>query len=188
MSQHSKLIAIGGSAGSLQALFKIMEGLTAGFDIPILLVLHRVTNAESTLQELLVARTHYRVSEIEEKETIRNGNLYICPPDYHVLVEDDYSFSLDVSEKVNFSRPSLDVVFKSAAEVYKERLTAILLSGANADGAEGLQYVKEKGGITIVQDPADAQVSYMPEQALKHFTPDHLLSADKIGQQLRIMN
>lgn len=186
MSPLPRLIAIGGSAGSLNALFRILSGLPKDFSIPILLVVHRLTSSESTLQELLTLKTHYKVLEIEEKETITNGHLYICPPDYHVLVEDDYSFSLDFSEKVNFSRPSLDVVFKSAAEIYEDRLTAILLSGANADGVEGLQYVKEKGGKVMVQDPIDAQVSYMPEQALKHLTPDVVGNCEAIAANLVI--
>lgn len=184
MSEIQKLVTIGGSAGSLQALFRILEGLDTSYDTPILLVVHRVTSADSTLVDLLVAKTHLRVAEIEEKEPIRKGHLYICPADYHVLVEEDNTFSLDVSEKVNFSRPSLDVVFKSAAEVFKVNLIAVLLSGANADGASGLESVKECGGIAVVQDPLEAQVPYMPQQALKQIVPDHVLTCDKIAELL----
>lgn len=184
MSQLPKLITIGGSAGSLHALFRILGGLRDGFAIPILLVVHRVTHAESTLQDLLAMKTHYKVLEIEEKEQIKDGHLYICPPDYHVLVEDDYSFSLDFSEKVNYSRPSLDVVFKSASEIYNDRLTAVLLSGANADGVEGLKYIKERGGTIMVQDPLDAQVAYMPEQALKQLIPDLVGNCELISEAI----
>ena len=118
------------------------------------------------------------------KEPIEPGTLFICPPDYHVLIESDESFSLDASEKVNFSRPSLDVVFRSAADVLGRRVVAILLSGANADGANGLAFVQEKGGTTVVQDPAEAQVGYMPQQALKVMQPDLVMSSASIGKWL----
>lgn len=181
---NQKLIAIGGSAGSLQPLFSILEQLSPSFNIPILVILHRITGADSTLQELLAGKTHLTVTEIEEKDTIANRNLYICPSDYHVLIEPNETFSLDASEKVNFSRPSLDVSFRSAAAVFKDRLTAILLSGANADGAEGLLHVQKQGGITIVQDPKEAQVAYMPLQALEILKPDCILQSKDIGKYL----
>ena len=184
MSSAEKLIVIGGSAGGLNALFRIFEGLSLTLNTPILLVLHRINSIESTLQELLMSKTHYKVNEIEEKEPIMSGNLYICPPDYHVLLEDDHSFSLDVSEKVNYCRPSLDVVFKSASAVYTHNLTAVLLSGGNADGAEGLKVVKANGGTTIVQDPLDAQIHYMPEKAIQYSPPDFILNCEEISKLL----
>ena len=176
-----RIVLIGGSAGSLQALFRILDSLRLNYPFPVLLVLHRQSNQDSMLQDLLSTRTDLIPREIEEKDPLKPGYIYICPADYHVLIEKEESFSLDVSEKENFSRPSLDVVFRSAAEVFTNRVIAVLLSGANADGAEGLLYVKELGGLSIVQDPADAAVSHMPEQALKLFKPDHILSADSIG-------
>ena len=117
----------------------------------------------------------------EEKDRIEPGYIYICPPDYHILVEKDQSFSLDDSEKVNYSRPSIDVVFKSAADIYKDQLICFLLSGANADGAEGLKYAKSLGSVTIVQKPEDAQVPYMPQQALKIMNADHILDGNQIA-------
>jgi two-component system chemotaxis response regulator CheB len=184
MKGTQKLIVVGGSAGGLQAIFAILDQLTREFDIPILLVLHRGSNTDSSLLELLESKTHLTVSEIEEKEIINPGHLYICPADYHVLIEQDGSFSLDASEKVNYSRPSVDVVFRSAANVFQDRLVAILLSGANADGAAGLLYVQQMGGTTIVQDPKDAQVPYMPQQAMLKMTPDKVLSGREIGEYL----
>ena len=184
MKNDWPLVVIGGSAGSLQALFRILENLSPEFSLPILLVMHRVTSDESSLAELLASKTHLRISPIEEKESIEPGTLFICPPDYHVLIESDESFSLDASEKVNFSRPSLDVVFRSAADVLGRRVIAILLSGANADGANGLAFVQEKGGTTIVQDPAEAQVAYMPQQALKVMQPDLVMTSASIGKWL----
>lgn len=183
----NRFIVIGGSAGSLVALFKVLADLQEGFSTPILFVVHRVHSADSSLQELLAAKSFLQVSEVEEKDPIEPGHLYICPADYHVLIEPDESFSLDVSEKINFSRPSIDVVFRSAAEVYGSRLIAVLLSGANTDGSTGILQVMEKGGITIVQEPSDAQVAYMPEQALRVLTPHHIAPADKIGQLLNTL-
>lgn len=177
-------ILIGGSAGSLQALFTILAELKSDFNLPVLLALHRLSTTDSNLEDALAVKTHLQVEEVEEKEPIQKGHLYICPPDYHVLIEPDETFSLDASERINFSRPSLDVIFKSAAEVFEKRLTAILLSGANTDGAEGLSFVKEKGGTTVVQDPSEAVVSYMPLQALKQMSPDHVLTSQRIGQFL----
>jgi two-component system chemotaxis response regulator CheB len=161
-----RMVIIGGSAGSLEALLEILPGVKADLAIPVILVLHRKNANDSILTNLLAARCQLAVREIEEKETPVGGTIYIVPPDYHVLFEEDQSFSLDVSEKVNYSRPSIDVVVKSAADVYGAALACILLSGANADGTEGFRYVQEKGGVTIAQSPESAEVSYMPEQAI----------------------
>ena len=187
MTAAAKLIVIGGSAGSLQPLFRILAALPSSFQIPVLLVLHRTPGTDTNLEELLAIKTSMKVCEIEEKEKIDNGCIYICPPDYHVLIEPDKTFSLDASEKVNFSRPSLDVVFISAADVYGSSLTAIILSGANTDGAEGLSHVKSKGGTTIVQQPEEAMVPYMPEQAIRHMKPDHILTSEEMGEYLSKM-
>lgn len=184
MSAISKVVILGGSAGGLQAMFAILRQLTPSFRHPLILILHRATGADSTLADLLVGKTHLTVCEIEEKEPVREGHLYLCPSDYHVLLESDETFSLDASEKVNFSRPSLDVVFRSAAIVFRERLVAALLSGANSDGAEGLLYVKKMGGTTIVQDPADAQVGFMPQAAMAITKPDKVMTSVEIGEYL----
>lgn len=179
-----RMIVIGGSAGSLAAIFKVLADLRLDFSTPVLFVVHRIHSADSRLQELLSVKTSLTVTEVEEKDVIEEGHMYICPADYHVLIEPDETFSLDVSEKINFSRPSIDVVFRSAADVFGPRLIAVLLSGANTDGASGMLQVQEKGGITIVQEPPDAQVSYMPEQAIRMLTPHHVVPAGKIGQLL----
>lgn len=179
-----KLVVMGGSAGSLQALFVILDNLDKEFNIPILIVLHRVTSSDTGLQDVLATKTKLSVVEIEEKDMITEGYVYICPADYHVLVEPDGTFALDASEKVNFSRPSIDVVFSAVADVFQNNTIAVLLSGANADGTSGLMAVREKKGIVIVQDPADAQVPFMPEHALKLLEPDQLLPAKDIARYL----
>ena len=153
LNPPARLLAIGGSAGSLQVVLGLLTTLRAGFPLPIILILHRNSVFESSLEELLATRTDLPIKEVEEKEPILPGILYLSPADYHVLVEKDYTFSLDYSERVQYSRPSIDVSFLSAANVYGRELIGLLLSGGNADGAEGLQYIQEKGGITVVQDP-----------------------------------
>ena len=178
------MIIIGGSAGSLQVVFYLLGNCPPDFDIPIVIVLHRDPQGISRLAELLATKTTLAVKEIEDKEPIEKGCVYVCPPDYHTLFEDDQGFSLDYSEKINFSRPSIDVTFKSGADVFGKELVCILLSGANADGAEGLRYVREHHGITIVHTPQEAEVSYMPEQALLQGKADHVLLKDGIMQFL----
>ena len=118
-----------------------------------------------------------QVKEVEDKEFIVPNAIYVAPPDYHLLVEDEYSFSLDSAEKIHFSRPSIDVTFESVSEKFGQRAIGILLSGANADGAEGLGCIKEAGGITIAQDPASADVGFMPQQAINLGIVDHVVDA-----------
>jgi two-component system chemotaxis response regulator CheB len=117
---------------------------------------------------------------VEEKDPIRAGTIYLCPADYHVLLEKDHSFSLDYSERVHFSRPSIDVTFRSAADIFGPGLICLLLSGGNVDGAEGMQYVQERGGLTVVQNPATADVPFMPQQAISRMKVDFIIPADEI--------
>jgi two-component system chemotaxis response regulator CheB len=124
------------------------------------------------------------VKEADEKENIQGGYVYFAPPNYHLLVENNKTFSLSTDEKVNYSRPSIDVLFESAAHVYGPRLAAIILTGANNDGAEGLRLIKEKGGLVIVQDPQSADSSYMPGAALQVVEPDFVLGLPEIGRWL----
>jgi two-component system chemotaxis response regulator CheB len=180
MTPDRKIILIGGSAGGLQAIFKVFTGLKDINHIAIVIILHRSQVTEQGLEEIITAKTGLPAREIEEKEILAEGWLYICPPDYHLLFEKDRSFTLDYSEKINFCRPSIDVSFQSAADVFGSSLVCILLSGANSDGAEGLAYVKEKKGITIVQDPLDAEVPYMPLQAIHRNSVDHILTTEEI--------
>lgn len=159
-------MVIGGSAGSLDVVLQILGGLQQKALPPIVIVMHRKSAADSLLTDLLSHKTHMVVKEVEEKEVIQENIIYLAPADYHLLIEKDRSFSLDYSEKVNYSRPSIDVVFQSAADVYGRGLICILLSGANADGSEGFVYVQARGGTTIAQDPSTASVPYMPESAI----------------------
>lgn len=175
---------IGGSAGSLEVLLKVLPDLDASLPFPIIIVLHRKPGKDNILTDLLAAKTQLHVKEIEEKEKIKPSTIYIAPPNYHLLIERNYTFSLDASEKVNFSRPSIDVSFESAADTFKEGLFCLLLSGANSDGSEGLVKVRRKGGTIIVQDPASAVVSYMPEAALAKLEADEILKPQEIANYL----
>lgn len=176
-----KLIAIGGSAGSLQVIIEILQHLWKK-DFAIVIVMHRKETPEPMLADLLTSKSIYQVKEVEEKENILPGMIYLAPPNYHLLIEKDLSFSLDVSEKVNYSRPSIDVFMESAANIYGEKLVGILLSGGNNDGAAGIQKIGENGGLTIIQDPSTADVSSMPESALKLSRPDYIASPQDIAK------
>lgn len=187
IANTGQLIIIGGSSGSLDALLAILPMLKKDFCIPLVIVLHRSLHADNSLGDLLASRTTLHVKEADEKDQMEKGWLYIAPPDYHLLIEDDGTLSLDCSEKIHYSRPSIDVSFISAAAAYKNRLIAVLLSGANADGAKGMKIIKDYGGTTVVQDPEDAIVSYMPEQAINICDSHLILNAADIAVMLNNM-
>jgi two-component system chemotaxis response regulator CheB len=183
-----KALVIGGSAGSLDVLIKVLPNLNHELQFPIVIVVHRKQGTDSLLAELLGAKTSLRVKEVEEKEDILPKTIYIVPSDYHLLIEKDFTFSLDYSEKVNYSRPSIDVTFQSAAEVYTDKLVCILLSGSNADGVNGLITVGSFGGEIAVQDPNSAQVNYMPAQAILKVKVDHILSIEDMAAYINALN
>jgi two-component system chemotaxis response regulator CheB len=168
-----ELLVIGGSAGSLDALLHLLPGLEEEMELAIVIVVHR--RGESILTNLLSDRTSREVKEAEEKEIIKAGTIYIAPADYHLMIEKDKTFSLDFSEKVNYSRPAIDVTFETAADAYGAALVGLLLSGANADGSAGLKKIKAAGGYVMVQDPDEAKVAYMPRQALLSLEADAIV-------------
>jgi two-component system, chemotaxis family, protein-glutamate methylesterase/glutaminase len=178
---NCELLIIGGSAGSLEVILLFLKDLKSTLSFPILLVLHRKSSFDSALTNLISTRTKLPVQEAEEKEQLKPGNIYIAPADYHLLIEKQHTVSLDFSEKINYSRPSIDITFQTAAEAYGPSLVCILLSGANEDGAAGLVAVKEAGGFIVIQDPLTAEVSYMPEQALKVVKPDKILKGSDLA-------
>jgi two-component system chemotaxis response regulator CheB len=180
LSSSQKIIVIGGSAGSLHVILYILAHLRADLTIPIVIILHRKNDSDSSLSQLMGLRTDLPVKEADDKEAILPGNVYLAPADYHLLIETDMNFSLDDSEKINFSRPSIDVTFQTAAEAYGEGVTAILLSGANADGVEGLSIIKSLKGTIAVQDPQTAQVPYMPQHAIDAMPIDQILTVEQM--------
>ncbi|HEY0666785.1 MAG TPA: chemotaxis protein CheB [Sphingobacteriaceae bacterium] len=181
MMSRCELLIIGGSAGSLEILLNILPGLTIKLPFAIVIVLHRKSSINSSLAELFASKTNIPVTEVEEKDPILPSRIYVAPADYHLMIEADKTFSLDASEKINFSRPSIDLTFQTAAEAYRDKLVALLLSGANTDGTEGLSQVRQFGGITAVQDPEDARVPLMPQTAIKAMKIDHILKNSNIA-------
>lgn len=179
-----KALVIGGSAGSLQVLFALLPLLHSNLPFAIIIVLHRRHSADSSLSDLLATKTLLPTHEVEDKDLIRPGHIYLAPADYHLLIEKHAFFSLDYSEKINFSRPSIDVTFESAADVYGPSLVALLLSGANEDGTKGLSHVKKAGGTTLVQNPDTAQMPYMPHYAMMHTVIDHVLDVPQMSHYI----
>ncbi len=182
--RNKKLIIIGGSSGGIEAVLLILEKLRSTFSIPIILVLHRSQAIDNNLTELFAYKTNLTVKEADEKDELLEGHLYIAPPNYHLLIEADSSLSLDVSEKILFSRPSIDVSFESAARAYGPNLTAVLLSGANTDGSKGLQKVKLLSGNILIQNPEEATVNYMPLKAIELTQTTNIFTCAEIAEKL----
>lgn len=177
-------IVVGASAGGVEALLKIFASLRVGYRLPILTVLHVPENRLSQLAPVFQARLPIKVKEADDKEDVAPGTLYFAPPGYHLSVENDFSLSLSQEDRVFHSRPSIDILFQSAADAYGPRLAGFLLTGANNDGAFGLSCIKLSGGMTVIQDPDQAQARTMPEAALALQHPDYLLPLNDIGQLL----
>jgi two-component system chemotaxis response regulator CheB len=180
-NKKTACVVLGGSAGSLKAIIALLPELKPRLPFPIIIVVHRKNDQRSTLERLLAVHCSLPVKEAEDKELLLPGIIYLAPPDYHLLIENNRSLSLDCSEKVLYSRPSIDVTFQSASEVFGSSLTGILLSGGNNDGAEGLRQIKQRGGITIIQDPVSAEIPAMPVAALRLFEPDLVLDPVQIA-------
>jgi two-component system, chemotaxis family, protein-glutamate methylesterase/glutaminase len=178
------LVVIGSSWGGLVALEKILSALPKDFEPAIAIAQHRsVDSGSGALSAMLGRHTALEVCEAGDKEPIEPGHVYIAPPDYHLYVEQG-AFALDVDDAVQYSRPSIDVLFDSAADVYGDRLAAVILTGANQDGAYGIKRVKRRGGLTIAQDPATAVKADMPAAAIATGAVDKVLSLDEIGPVL----
>ncbi|MCW5909487.1 MAG: chemotaxis protein CheB [Cyclobacteriaceae bacterium] len=175
-----KAIVIGGSAGSFQGIIKILSQVSAGFPLPIIMALHRLKHVRHGFVEALSIKSNIKIVEPEDKESIRKGIAYLAPANYHLSVELGNYFSLSTEEMVNNSRPAIDITLSSSAYLYRNKLIGILLSGANRDGAVGMKQIKDKGGLTIVQDPAECMIDTMPKAALSLTTIDHTLSIDNI--------
>ena len=177
-------IVVGASAGGVEALLTLLGSLRAGFGLPIIIVLHLPEERRSQLVEVFARRLALPVAEATDKQDIMPGTVYFATPGYHLSVEQDRSLSLSLEDRLHHSRPSIDFLFESAADAYGPALAAVLLTGANHDGARGLAQVKRRGGLTVVQDPDDAQVDTRPRAALKTHQPDYILPIHGIGRLL----
>ncbi|MBW4555315.1 MAG: chemotaxis protein CheB [Trichormus sp. ATA11-4-KO1] len=182
-----KIVLIGTSLGGLSALKIILGNLPADFLVPIVIVQHRHKNSDNTLEALLQEQTFLPIKEVEDKDKILPGNVYLAPADYHLLIEPGY-FALSTDEPVSYARPSIDVLFESAADIYAEQVIGVILTGANHDGTQGLKKIKARGGITIVQEPATAESSIMPQAAISAVTVDWILSLAEIANLLKVLS
>lgn len=179
-----KAVMIGGSAGSFQVVTKILAALPKGYPMPVFLCLHRLKHVRSGFVEALSIKSNLPIKEPNDKDTIKAGNIYLAPANYHMYIELGNKFALSTEDAVNHSRPSIDLSLISAAYTYRNKLIGIILSGANRDGAYGLKKVKDAGGIAIVQDPAECQVTTMTTASMKLTTVDHVFKTDQIIKYL----
>jgi two-component system chemotaxis response regulator CheB len=177
-------IVIGASTGAIQALSRILPPLPADYPVPVLVVVHIPADRSDLLASLFQAKCRLVVKEAEDKEPIAPGVVYFGPSDYHLLVENDRTLSLSSDEPVLYSRPSIDVLFESAADAYGEALVGVILTGANEDGAEGLRAVRAAGGVALVEDPAHAFAAAMPSAALARCADAKPASLDAIAAYL----
>lgn len=183
-SQSFDMLVIGASAGGVEAIGALLEALPDDFAAAVAIVLHVPANRPSLLVDIFLRRTCLRVKEVEDKEPAMTGTVYTAAPDYHMLVEPSRLFSLSYDEPVHFSRPSIDVLFESAALAYRDRLLGIVLTGASADGAAGLETVCRHGGQAWVQDPDEAQARTMPLAAIARSGTDQVLSLQEMARRL----
>lgn len=193
MSQYKlhnkfKAIVIGGSAGSFQGIVKILSSLPENFPLPIIMCLHRLKHVRNGFVEALSIKSIAEVTEPYDKEPIKRGKVYLAPSNYHMSVELGNYFSMSTEPMYNNSRPAIDITLNTAAYVYRDKLIGILLSGANRDGGMGMKNIKDRGGLTIVQDPAECMIDTMPKAALNLTTIDYTLKIDEIINFLKELN
>ena len=182
---NSDVLLLGGSAGSFNLIFQVVKNLPPHLNKTVIIVIHRKKNFQSDIERMFSVNSRMPLKEISDKDKIDKNTVYIAPANYHTLIEKGGYFSLDVSEAVWFSKPSIDVTFDSAADVYKERCTAILFSGANQDGAQGMLKLKNAGSLTIAQDPSGAEMPEMPGAAINLNAVDYVLGTNEIFELLK---
>lgn len=182
--QQYDAVVIGSSAGGLRALLELLSPFPSNYPLPIIIVQHLMDGNDSMLAEYLNEKSELTVKEADDKEPIKKGYVYLAPPGYHLLIEEDQSLCLSMDPRVNFSRPSIDVLFESAAFVYENRCIGIVLTGASGDGSQGLHRIKANGGLAIVQDPKSAEFSTMPNAAIQATQVDHILTIAAMSRLL----
>ena len=187
MSNYQKYttVVVGASAGGMKVIKELVTSLPADFPMALIIVQHVSDSSDGSWAELLDGYSKIEVREADEKESILPGTVYLAPANYHLLIESDHTFTLTVDERVNYARPSIDVLFETAADAYRESLIGIIYTGANFDGAKGLLRVKEAGGLTIVQDPVTAEAVAMPKAAIETTVPEYVLPPEEIIDLLK---
>lgn len=183
-----RAVVIGVSSGGVQALSSLLGALPADFPLPIMIVQHIGAEAGNGLARLLDAHSPLRVKEADEQDLVMPGHVYLAPANYHLLVEPDGRLSLSADAPVSYARPSVDVLFEAAADVYTDTLIGVVLTGANFDGSRGLARIKQCGGLVIVQDPEDAEAPQMPVAALAATPVDHVLPLNGIAGLLSALS
>jgi two-component system chemotaxis response regulator CheB len=180
-------VVIGASAGGIDALLTILPALPAGLELAVVCILHMPGDRESRLAELFGQRVPLPVREAADKQAVEPGVIYFAVPGYHLSIERDRTFSLSCEAPVHFARPAIDVLMESAADAYGPLLAGVLLTGANQDGADGMAHIQACGGLTIVQDPGQAQSPTMPAQAISRCQPHLVLPLERIGALLPML-
>lgn len=184
----NKILVIGGSAGSFRVVSRLLISLPQDYPWTIIICLHRLKTARTGFKEALSIYTKFRIKEAFDKERIEPSTAYLAPANYHLLVEYGHRFSLSADRGVNHSKPSIDVTMETVAEVFKEKATGILLSGANMDGAHGMKKIHEYGGVTVVQDPKSADIKTMPQAVIDLFKPNHVMDQEGIMNYVNKLN
>jgi len=177
-------VIVGSSAGGIRALGNLLAPLPNDFPLPIIVVQHLHPESESYLPKILATHCLLPVKQAEEREIIQAGSVYIAPPNYHLLIEEDRSFSLSLEPPVRYARPSVDVMFETAVYAYRDKLIGIILTGANDDGSYGVKKIKQMGGYVIVQDPRTAEAEAMPKAAIAATEVDKVLPIEQVGLYL----
>jgi two-component system chemotaxis response regulator CheB len=183
---NSDLLLLGGSAGSFKPIYNAVKIFPANLNKAVFVIIHRKKNFFSEIEKLFAESSRMLLREVSDKDVIKNNTIYIAPANYHTLIEKDKSFSLDVSEAVWYSKPSIDVAFDSASDIFCEKCTAVLFSGANADGAAGLLKLRKNGALTIVQDPKDAEMAEMPQAAVDMDAAEYILNTNDIFELFQL--
>jgi two-component system chemotaxis response regulator CheB len=178
--QQSDLLLLGGSAGSFKAIYNATKIFPANLNKAVLIIIHRKKNFSSEIENLFAANSRMSTREVSDKDAINKNTIYIAPSNYHTLIESRTGFGLDVSEAIWYSKPSIDVSFECAAEVFMDKCTAVLFSGANQDGAHGLLSLRNSGALTIAQDPEEAEMPEMPQAAIRIDAAEYILTTKDI--------
>lgn len=181
-------IVIGGSAGVLEVLRVVLAALPAQLRVPVVVVVHLPVRSHSMVHESLQSVSPLPMSQADDKEPLEGGHVYFASPGYHLLIEGDRRAALSIDDPVYYSRPSIDVLFDSASDVYRRAVLGILLTGASADGAAGLKTIHDRGGVTIVQSPDTCEAMAMPQAALDLFRPDYVLTPSAIASLLATLD
>ena len=181
---NSEVLLLGGSAGSFKIIFAAVKLLPPKLNKAVIIIIHRKRNFASEIEKLFSENTQLKINELCDKDVIYKNTIYVVPANYHTLIEKGKTFSLDVSDPIWYSKPSIDVTFESAADAYGENCTAILLSGANQDGAEGMLRLRRAGALTIVQNPDEAEMTEMPQSALNLKAAEYIFNVREIYELL----